>query len=155
MKQFHPVVYFLGILLVGMAIGGLTVHALVKPTAPATPSEVNLPPVQWEATLYLPLQDNQGQPFPKEVRDRALDILIRKFGGATLGPERQGCWLDPKNQIQREPIQLVTISFPEAQLEEFRAAVKEMGQVLRQQEVYIRFEKPRIESIVIPPKKDG
>lgn len=142
----------LALFLCGLLAGGATVWVYrdaleeVKPERDVGPARV------WEATVYLPLADNQGRPFAEADWHAALDILVKRFKGATLGEPREGRWLDQNNQVQRERIRPVTISFEPSRLEEFRAAVREAGRRLGQEAMYVRFEEPRVELIPVTPE---
>src|SRR5262245_20993846 len=68
-------------------------------------------PRRCEATLYLPLADNQGRPFPEAQWQEALEVVVRPFGGATLGEPREGCWIDPARRLCREWVRPVVVSF--------------------------------------------
>jgi hypothetical protein len=102
----------------------------------------------WEATVYLPLSDNQGRPFGESVWQQAMKNLVVPFGGATLGQPTEGYWLDARRQICREPVRPVVVSFAAERLDEFRRAVHIVGEHLGQEVVYVRFEQPRVELIV-------
>jgi hypothetical protein len=104
----------------------------------------------WEATVYLPVNDNRGKPFPPKEWRAAIGILVERFGGATLGGRREGFWLGARRRIQREPVRLLTVSFDRGRLDEFRQAVREVGKRLGQQTVYVRYEEPHVELIAGP-----
>jgi hypothetical protein len=69
------------------------------------------------------------------------------FGGATLGTPQEGCWLDARGLVCREQVRPVVISFAAERLDEFRGAVRAVGQFLGQEVMYVRFEEPRVELI--------
>src|SRR6478672_11421185 len=91
----------LGLVLIGCLLGGITVRAWDRAHRP-TPARERLPGRSWEATLYLPVVDNQGRPFSEPEFQAALELLIRDFGGATLGETREGYWLDGQSKVCRE-----------------------------------------------------
>src|SRR5262245_40754230 len=97
--------------------------------------------------VYLPLADNEGRPFTDAQWQAALEILVTRFGGATLGEPQEGCWLDASQRVCRERVWPVVVSFVSARLEEFRRAVQEVGRYPGQEAIYIRFEKPQVELI--------
>jgi hypothetical protein len=105
------------------------------------------PPRRLEATIYFPVQDNEGKRFTPEVWDGALNILIEEFEGATLGQQVTGCWRNQAGQIQREPIQLVIVSLERRQLPQLQAALHRIAKLLGQEAIYVRYEEPRIELI--------
>lgn len=100
-----------------------------------------------EATVYLPLADNAGRPFADDTWQVALAVLVEPFGGATLGNAQEGCWLDARGRVLREPVRPVVVSFAPERLDEFRGAVRTVGRHLRQEAMYVRFEEPRVELI--------
>jgi hypothetical protein len=139
----------LTLLLLGIVLGasGVLLWQHFHPSA-ADP-ETRVPP-SLEATIYLPLTDNQGKEFPQLDLNAAINAIVLKFGGATLGDRRRGFWRTDDQKVQSEPVQLLTVSFERGRLEEFRTAVAELGRRLGQQSVYVRFEEPRIELVAVP-----
>jgi len=127
--------------LVGTVVGGAAVGVWQEHQQRLVPAMEKPPAQRWEATIYLPSQHKQAD------WDRALEILIRRFGGATLGPPQEGCWLNSNQEIHRDPIRPVIVSFDRGNLDAFRQAVREIGQYLHQEAIYIRFEEPRVELI--------
>jgi hypothetical protein len=88
-------VLLLGMFAAGVGVGGTAVHTWQRPQPPAQAEPAdNAPPRGWEATVYLPVNDNQRQPFPKEQWQGAVDLLVNEFGGATVGARLEGRWRD-------------------------------------------------------------
>jgi hypothetical protein len=145
--------FWLGLLLftAGAALGGSAVlawqQAQAVPPAPEPVAEAH--PLSWEATLYLPLIDNRSKPFPEEEWLEAINVLVRRFEGATLGEQREGYWLDHNRRVHREPVRPVVISFDRHRLGEFRQTVREVGRRLGQECMYVRLEQPRVELIAV------
>jgi hypothetical protein len=81
-----------------------------------------------------------------------LGILIARFGGATAGERRDGYWLDHRKHIQREAVRPVVVSFDLGRLEEFRQAVREVGQRLGQETMFVRFQDSQVELIPVPKR---
>jgi hypothetical protein len=136
------------LLAVGMVLGAVGI-LLWQSVQEWAPGKETAPPRMYEATIYLPLQDNQGVEFHREEWLAAIEILIQDFGGGTLGARQEGFWQSGEH-IQREPVQLLTISFERERLGRFREKVREVGRRLGQDSVYVRFEEPRIELIDCP-----
>jgi hypothetical protein len=117
----------------------------------ARPAEVqasrNPAPKCLEAMVYLPLNDNSGKPFSEEAWQKALEVLVVPFGGATLGTPQEGCWVDARGRVCREQVRPIIISFAPERLAEFRAAVRDVGRCLSQEAMYVRFEEPRVEIV--------
>jgi hypothetical protein len=99
--------------------------------------------------VYLPLADSGGQPFSEEAWHGALELLVVRFGGATLGQPQEGCWLDASGRACREPVRPVVVSFSRERLNEFRHAVLAVGRRLGQEAMYVRFEEPRVQLISV------
>jgi hypothetical protein len=112
-------------------------------------------PRRCEATIYLPLADNEGRPFPEAEWQEAMNGLVVSFGGATLGQPQEGCWLDARRQVRCERIRPVVVSFAPERLDEFRVAVHKVGKRLGQEAVYVRFEEPRVELIPMSAAPGG
>jgi len=134
--------------LAGLIVGGVAVFFWTRP------SEDGLPPRRWEATVYLPLADNDGKPFAEQDWDDALGILVAECGGATLGIKREGVWVDERKHARREAVRAVVVSFPRDRLDNFRRALAEAGRRLRQEAMYARLEEPRVEILTVPAKKE-
>src|SRR5947209_1479900 len=69
------------------------------------------PPRRWEATVYLPLVDNDDHEFPEETWRRAVGLFVDEFGGATLAERQEGWWRDGRGRLRREPVRLLVVSF--------------------------------------------
>ncbi len=114
-----------------------------------SPPAADLPPKRYEATIYLPVVDNDGRRIDEEKWRQAVGGLVADFGGATLGAEQEGWWVDDRRQVHREPVRLVVISFERQRLGEFRAGLRELGRRLGQEELYVRLEEPHIELLPV------
>jgi hypothetical protein len=141
-----------GVLTAGVAVGRYALPCWDLAACPAeAPAAVSGRPAPrcWEATVYLPLADNEGQPFSEAAWQAALAELVVPFGGATLGQPQEGCWLDASGQVCREPVRPVVVSFVPERLDEFRNAVHDVGKRLGQEAMYVRFEEPRVQLIPV------
>jgi hypothetical protein len=134
----------LTLFLVGAIAGALVLTLIQRWQADA------LPPPRLEATVFLPLVDNNDRAFTDEKWQEVLGLFADAFGGATLGPEQEGAWRDDGGRVRREPIRLIVVSFEPGQLAEFRRVVDEAGSRLGQDAVYIRFERPHVEIRRVP-----
>jgi hypothetical protein len=66
----------IGLLTAGVAVGHYT-------TPPPGPAAAGPPaPRRWEATVLLPLADDQGRSFAGRAWQEALEALVATFGGA-------------------------------------------------------------------------
>jgi hypothetical protein len=142
-------VFFTGVVVGGSAAFTWTARQQLIDFSPTTASKED-PARVWEATILVPVVDGNGQRFNEPDWQRALDILVADFGGATLGSEQEGWWLDSHKQVHREAVRPVTISFDRHRLDEFRSSVREVGRRLRQEAMYVRLEEPRVEVLTIP-----
>lgn len=136
------------LVLFGCVVGGLSVRAWDRARRPAVVLE-RVPGRSWEATLYLPVVTNQGLPFPDDEFQTALELLIRDFGGATVGEKREGYWLDGQSKINREPVRPVVVTFGRGRLDDFRRTVREVGRRLGQECIYYRLEELGVELLAV------
>lgn len=127
----------------GFLLGGSAVYTWER----AHQSTENEPQACWEATVYLPMVDNEGRRFTSEEFQAALSVLVNGLGGATLIEEREGYWLDGGNKLCREPVRPVLVSFHPGRLDTFRSTVREVGRRLGQAIVYYRLEKLHVEML--------
>jgi hypothetical protein len=111
-----------------------------------------LPAPRIEATVFLPLVDNDDKPFAEERWREVLGLFADGFGGATLGSPQEGCWRDDAGRLRREPIRPLIVSFEREHLSRFRQTVDDVGHQLGQEAVYIRFETPRVEVRRVPAR---
>ena len=136
--------------LAGAAAGGVGVLAWEHgPRLLHRPPAAGEPPRRWEATLYLPAAANDGHRFSAEAWQGAVAVLVDRFGGATLAGEQEGWWLDRDRHLRREPVRPVVVSFERQRLGEFRDLVREVGRRLGQDEMYVRLDEPRVETLRI------
>jgi hypothetical protein len=128
----------------GLVVGVVTVYAFEQLIGDGLPSH------RVEATMFLPLNDNNNRPFSKEKWCEVLGLFAEDFGGATLGPEQEGCWRDDAGQLRREPVRPVIVSFEPGLLTRFRVTLDDAGRRLGQEAVYVRYETPRVELRRVP-----
>ena len=111
-----------------------------------------LPPRRYEATVFLPLVDNQGRKVPDDHWQDALGLLVTEMGGATLAAPVEGCWRDDDGAIRREPVRPVIVSFEQGRLDGFRQTLQRVGRRLGQRVLYTRFSEPRVELTPVAPE---
>jgi hypothetical protein len=112
-----------------------------------------LPPRRYEATVFLPLVDNQGRQVPEGQWHDALGLLVTELGGATLAAPVEGCWRDDDGAIRREAVRPVIVSFEQDRLTGFRQTLQRVGRRLGQRALYTRFSEPRVELTPVTPEK--
>ncbi len=109
----------------------------------------NLPQRHLEATVFVPLVDNGDRPLSPEKWQEAVEPLLTRFGGATLGAPVEGCWSDQHGTLRREPVRPVVVSFTAGRMGEFRRVLHEVGRRLGQEAMYVRFEEPFVELLTV------
>jgi hypothetical protein len=112
------------------------------------------PPRAWEASVYLPLTDNDGKRFAEADLQAALTLLVRRFGGATFAEQWDGYWLADDQRLQREPVRRLIVSFGRDRLGEFREVLRAVGRRLGQKVVYYRLDEARIELLRVGAEKE-
>lgn len=132
--------------LLGVGVGGLGFH-----TWRPGPVSDTLPERRLEATVFLPLVNNADEMIPRDKWEAAIGPLIQEFGGTTLGASVEGCWRDQQGRMRREPVRPLVLSFAAQRLPDFRQALHEVGRRLGQEAMYVRYEEPRVELLVVEP----
>ncbi len=150
-KHVDHALIALGLVTAGLALGRGLGSTQAEPQLSAAVKGPG--PRSLEATVFLPLADNDGRPFADDEWDRALVPLVTRFGGATLGAPQEGYWLGSDGRPRREPVRPVIVSFAPARLGEFRAAAHEVGRRLRQEAVYVRFHEPCVELLPVAGRR--
>lgn len=84
---------------------------------------------------YLPLADNDGNAFPQSVIDGIIEDLCATFGGCTVGSTGTGYWKDGETLYVDKNIS-VSVAIDENSVEQAKAKVKEIGQLLKQEAMY-------------------
>jgi hypothetical protein len=135
---------FVAVFVLGLVLGGLAVHLWQRPHTGG-----GEPPRRWEATVFLPLNDNDGKLITAEEWQAALALFVREFGGATLGEVVEG-YYDDGGKVQHERMRPVIVSFEPHRLDDFRRTLDAVGRRLGQKEMYTRFERPHVELRRVP-----
>jgi hypothetical protein len=149
-RAFRQWLLGLGLLFAGVVLGRYTAPGLGQPRAEEpSPVAESREPRYLEATVYLPLDDNDGKPFAEKDWHAALERLVARFGGATLGEPQQGLWLDGSKRVHRERVRPVVVSFAPQRLDEFRSTLHDVGQHLGQEAIYARYGEPCVELIPV------
>jgi hypothetical protein len=61
--------------------------------------------------LLLPLRDNEGKPFPREMLEGVRHTLTERFGGVTahLRAPAAGAWKDDEGDVARDDVVIVEV----------------------------------------------
>lgn len=61
--------------------------------------------------LLLPLRDNEGNPFPREMLGDVRHTLTERFGGVTahLRAPAAGAWKDDEGDVARDDVVIVEV----------------------------------------------
>jgi hypothetical protein len=107
----------------------------------------------YQATIYLPTQDNAGQPFSEERWREAIQLLVTRHGGATVGGELEGWWVEEATgKTYREPVRPVVVTLPRGQVGALEQTAREVGAKLSQEAVYFRLEDADVRVISVAEK---
>jgi hypothetical protein len=148
MRRWTTGLLALALFALGAAAGGLVVYLHGRSSSSGDDA---LPSRRLEATVYLPTTPNPDHPFTPRDWDDALDLLVGEMGGATLGPELEGCWRGDDGKPWREPVRAVVVSFEPGRLGQFRQVLRQVGRKLGQKVLYVRWEQPRVELLAVDP----
>lgn len=90
--------------------------------------------------LLLPLRDNEGRPFPREMLDEVRHALTERFGGVTahLRAPATGAWKDDDGDVARDDVVIVEVMADEmdrAWWADYRRALEAR---FRQDEIVVR-----------------
>jgi hypothetical protein len=90
--------------------------------------------------ILLPLHDNQGNPFTRDVFGNIRDELIQRFGGlmAYTRAPAEGLWNPPAQPVNKEEIvvyEVMAANLDQAWWSDYR---RKLEMQLRQEQVVIR-----------------
>lgn len=90
--------------------------------------------------LFLPLRDEGGTSFPKEMFDAVRDELAEVFGGVTAFTRTPatGLWEDGGGKVRRDEVVLFEVMADEVDHGWWRTYRGELEQRFRQDEVLVR-----------------
>ncbi|HEX6372794.1 MAG TPA: hypothetical protein VF006_27985 [Longimicrobium sp.] len=90
--------------------------------------------------ILLPLQDNEGNPFPRAALDRVRHDLTERFGGVTahLRAPAAGAWKDDEGGVARDDVVMVEVMADELDRDWWCAYRRELESRFRQDEILIR-----------------
>lgn len=90
--------------------------------------------------LFLPLRDEGGTSFPKEMFDAVRDELTEVFGGVTAFTRTPatGLWEDDGGEVRRDEVVLFEVMAAQLDHGWWRRYRKELEQRFHQDEVLVR-----------------
>jgi len=90
--------------------------------------------------LFLPLRDEAGTPFPKEMFDAVRDELADVFGGVTAFTRTPatGLWEDDGGEVRRDEVVLFEVMAEQVDHGWWRNYRGKLEQRFRQDEVLVR-----------------
>jgi hypothetical protein len=92
------------------------------------------------AQLLLPLYDNEGRPFGREMFDRVRDELTEAFGGVTAyrRSPAEGLWKETDGAVNRDAVVIYEVMAEELDRAWWKRYGEELASRFRQEELMIR-----------------
>lgn len=84
--------------------------------------------------ILLPLQDNEGKPYPRAIFDVLRESLTRRFGGVTafMRSPAQGAWMEEDRSVNHDDVvvmEVMALQLDRVWWAEWRCRLeREMGQ---------------------------
>jgi hypothetical protein len=90
--------------------------------------------------LLLPLRDNDGNPFPREMLDDVRHQLTERFGGVTahLRAPAAGAWKNDEGDVDRDDVVIVEVVADELDRAWWAGYREQLESRFRQDEILIR-----------------
>ena len=90
--------------------------------------------------ILLPLRDNQGEPFARELFERVRSELAQRFGGVTayLRAPAEGHWRDRDGAFERDEVVIVEVMCDELDRPWWSSYREQLAQTFGQQELVAR-----------------
>lgn len=91
--------------------------------------------------ILVPIYDNAGQPFERDLFDVVRAQLIERFGGLTAFVQSPalGLWKDPHSEATtRDDMILIEVMVPRFERDWWTAYRRELERVFRQDEIVVR-----------------
>lgn len=95
---------------------------------------------QFLVQLFLPLDDNAGNPLPRTLFDTVRGELTEAFGGATafLRAPATGAWEDRDGKVQRDEVVLLEVMVDGLDRDWWSRYRQELERRFQQDEVVVR-----------------
>lgn len=89
--------------------------------------------------IFLPIADNQGNPFSEEIFKTIFEILTKRFGGITAFTQAlaDGLW-EKGNEVQKDRIMFIEVMTENIEAEWWAKFRNHLETVLKQEEILIR-----------------
>ena len=90
--------------------------------------------------ILLPLRDNDGNPFPREMLEDVRHTLTERFGGVTahLRAPAAGAWKDDEGDVAHDDVVIVEVMADELDRAWWSGYRRELESRFRQDEILIR-----------------
>jgi hypothetical protein len=90
--------------------------------------------------VFLPIKDNQGNPFPQKIFDRIRQELTDRFGGVTafMRAPAVGLWADQEGKVRRDDIVVFEVMTDALDREWWAACRRRLEAELAQDSILIR-----------------
>lgn len=90
--------------------------------------------------IFVPLRDNDGIPFTRNLMDALRQELTERFGGVTahLRAPAAGAWKDEEGEVARDDVVIVEVMVDELDRAWWAGYRSRLEERLRQDEVLIR-----------------
>jgi inorganic pyrophosphatase len=90
--------------------------------------------------LFLPVESNDGKPFPKQYFDRVKESLIKKFNGVSMfvNSPVNGMWEDQDKDIQKDKLVVYEVMADMIELSYWEKYKKDLEKQFKQDVIVVR-----------------
>jgi len=90
--------------------------------------------------IFLPLRDNEGQPFPFRQFEQVKELLAQKFGGVTafLNSPAEGVWRESRKNFVKDDVITFEVMSESLDRPWWSAFKEELETQFRQEQIVIR-----------------
>ncbi len=124
---------------------------LVRPNESTSMTETNADACAryGEYVLIVPLRFNSGERVPTALRQRIEGMLLDRFGGFSADRNIDGAWRAPDGRVYSDRHDEYRLAAPDAG--RVLVVAREIGDLLDQHAVYVRYPNNRVEIVRIDP----